>query len=640
VDWSQKKLFIVPGNHDLDRDEFKLLPHDLTKPLSTEKEVQDWLTDDRNRARLLEPFRAFASFVREYTGQEPPDYVNVRRIKVNDKEIALIGLNSAWMCGRNKGKIDDYGFVIVGEPQIYNALEEISATDLRVAVLHHPFDWLREFDRNRIEDPLRQDCDFILRGHQHKPKVEITSGTSGNCVIIPAGASYNRRMAKNPCYANSYNFVHLDFDAGNGVVFLRRWSDDGNKWLEDIASCKDGKYKFTLFKSESDHSPQETLASTKTVPLQIPPPPINFKGREDEISDILSNFEKGATITGLRGMGGVGKTALALVLADRLKGQFPDGQIFIEMRGTSTNPDMPQLTPEEAMAQVILAYNPIDRLPENPVELRGLYLKTLNGKRALLLLDNAASEDQVYPLLPPEGCSVLITSRFKFILWGLLEKDLDTLPSDKAQELLLGIAPRIGSRAEELAKICGYLPIALKNAASALSEKKDLSVSEYERRLKDKAARLKLAEASFSTSYDLLTASRKKQWRRLSVFPEDFDRDAAIAVLKMAPGPSGEALRDLERWSLVDFIQTEASQDGRYRLHDLACLFAESCLEQDELAEAIQKHAKYYSKLLSRANDLYKKRWGGYISRAQAFRSRRVEFQSWTSTGKECNSII
>jgi hypothetical protein len=80
------------------------------------------------------------------------------------------------------------------------------------------------------------------------------------------------------------------------------------------------------------------------IPHQIPPPPRDFKGREEEISDILSNLEKGATITGLRGMGGVGKTALALVLAEKIKTQFPDGQIFIDMRGTSNNPELPPLT--------------------------------------------------------------------------------------------------------------------------------------------------------------------------------------------------------------------------------------------------------------------------------------------------------
>ena len=277
------------------------------------------------------------------------------------------------------------------------------------------------------------------------------------------------------------------------------------------------------------------------------------------------------------------------------------------MRGTSNNPELPPLTPEEAMAQVIRAYNPVDRLPENSNELRGLYLSILAGKRALLLLDNAAGSEQVEPLLPPAGCAVLITSRIKFALPGLAEKDLDILPSDKACELLLEIAPRIGNRAEELAKICGHLPLALRNAASALAEKRDLSVPEYERRLKDKVALLKLVKGSFSLSYDLLTPGRKKQWRRLSVFPEDFDRNAATAVLKMAPGPSAEALSDLVRWSLVDFAPIPDSEDGRYKLHDLARLFAESCLERDELADAQQKHAKYYSKVLSQAENLYEK---------------------------------
>ena len=116
-----------------------------------------------------------------------------------------------------------------------------------------------------------------------------------------------------------------------------------------------------------------------------------------------------------------------------------------------------------------------------------------------------------------------------------------------------------------------------------------------------------MVKGSFSLSYDLLTPGRKKQWRRLSVFPEDFDRNAATAVLKMAPGPSAEALSDLVRWSLVDFAAMPDSEDGRYKLHDLARLFAESCLDQEELTDAQQKHAKYYSKVLSQAENLYQK---------------------------------
>ena len=462
-------------------------------------------------------------------------------------------------------------------------------------MLHHPLDWLTPFDLSRNEVHLKRKFNFILHGHAHKPGASAIRDNFGYYITIPAGACYDRSMPANSAYTYSYNYVHLDFDTDKGCVFLRRWSDLNRVWWKDDETCPpNGEFHFSI--SGSDKAP---------IPHQIPPPPKDFKGREDEIRDILSNFEKGATITGLRGMGGVGKTALALVLADKTKNQFPDGQIFIDMRGTSNNPELPPLMPEEAMAQVVRAYNPVDRLPENSGELRGLYRSVLAGKRVLLLLDNAANCEQVEPLLPPAGCLVLITSRFKFTLPGLAEKDLDILPLDKASELLLEIAPRIGKRADDLAKLCGYLPLALRNAASALAERKDLSISEYERRLSDKVARIELVKASFSLSYDLLSPGRKKQWSRLSVFPEYFSRDSAIAVLKMAPRPSAEALSDLVKWSLVDFIPGQDSEIGRYRLHDLARLFAESCLTNDDLVDAQQKHAKHFLKILSDANKRY-----------------------------------
>jgi tetratricopeptide (TPR) repeat protein len=339
------------------------------------------------------------------------------------------------------------------------------------------------------------------------------------------------------------------------------------------------------------------------IPNQIPRSPADFKGREEEISEILSNFDKGATITGLRGMAGVGKTALALVLAERLRDRFSDGHLFLNLKGTTKKP----LSTAEAMAQVVHSYYPTERLPENENELHGLYLSVLAGKRALLLLDNAADKEQVEPLLPPSNCAVLITSRNKFTLPGLKERDLDVLPPGEARELLLEIAGRIGDRADSLAKLCGYLPLALRNAASALAERKDIDVKDYERRLGDKKARLELVEASFSLSYELLSPMRRKHWCRLSVFPEDFDLSGGIAVLKMSRDASAEALSDLVKWSLVNFICSVDLGEGRYRLHDLACIFAESRLESKEHDDAKQRLIKHYLKVLSDAEKLYDK---------------------------------
>lgn len=131
------------------------------------------------------------------------------------------------------------------------------------------------------------------------------------------------------------------------------------------------------------------------------------------------------------------------------------------------------MSPADAMSQIIRAYCPTDKIPENPFEVRGKYFSVLDGKRALILLDNAANGEQVEPLLLPPGCAVLITSRIKFSLPGLKERDLDILSEGEACELLLSITGRIGDRAKELAKLCGYLPIALRNAAGAITERKD-----------------------------------------------------------------------------------------------------------------------------------------------------------------------
>ena len=167
------RLFIVPGNHDLDRDIVtEMLPPALQQPL-TEDQCKVWLTDDKKRRRVLEPFEAFSEFVGAYTGQKPPDYASIRVWSdIGSKKVALLGLNSAWMCGRNKdakGEVYDYGYTLVGEPQIYDALSQIAAADVRIVVLHHPFNWLTEFDRNRVEERLGRAVHFILYGHQHVP---------------------------------------------------------------------------------------------------------------------------------------------------------------------------------------------------------------------------------------------------------------------------------------------------------------------------------------------------------------------------------------------------------------------------------------------------------------------------------------
>ena len=243
------RIFIIPGNHDMDKSALKGLPFELREPLRSEALVKDWLLNEQKRMLLMEPFQAYSSFVKAFTGQQRPDYASICKWKINDKKVVLLGLNSAWMCGRHKdenGKFYDRGFAVLGEPQLHDQLGQISDADLKIAVLHHPFDWIADFDLNCIERTLRSKFDFILCGHTHKPRVDASSSTYGNAIIIPAGSSYHQRIEEDQHYVSSYNFVHLDYDNKKGVVFLRRWNEIRKEWVEDINSCNNGRFDFLL----------------------------------------------------------------------------------------------------------------------------------------------------------------------------------------------------------------------------------------------------------------------------------------------------------------------------------------------------------------------------------------------------------
>jgi predicted MPP superfamily phosphohydrolase len=223
------RLFLVPGNHDLNRTIVQeMLPLDLQHPLSGQRRIQHWLVDEKRRERAFEPFKDYGTFASAYTGQESPEYSSFRQLEIAGETIGILGLNSAWMSGRNKdasGEIDDYGRLVIGEPQIHDALTKLETCRLRIVVLHHPFEWLERSDRNRVEERLMDQSHLILRGHEHTPNLSVVTGPTGNCVIIPAGAAYDRRIADDPRYTASYNFTSVDLTSGNAEIFFRTWDD-------------------------------------------------------------------------------------------------------------------------------------------------------------------------------------------------------------------------------------------------------------------------------------------------------------------------------------------------------------------------------------------------------------------------------
>jgi len=359
---------------------------------------------------------------------------------------------------------------------------------------------------------------------------------------------------------------------------------------------------------------------------QIPPPQLDFTGREAEIVELMATLEDASlAIYSLQGMGGVGKTALALKLAEKIKERYPEGQFYLDLRGVSPQP----LAPAEAMAHVIHAYHPGARLPESEAELRGAYLSVLHNQRALLLMDNAKDESQIEQLIPPLGCRMLVTSRQYFTLPGLFAITLHSLLPADACKLLLTIAPRIGELAEEIAKLCGYLPLALRLAGNAIANRPNLKPADYVRKLTSARERLRLIEASLSLSYEILSDELQHRWRALAVFPESFDEVAAAEVWEIEDEKAQEALGEMLAFSLVEW--NEAA--GRYRLHDLARVFADSRLSDPERDNGRRLHARHYQTVLSAANNLYLKGGDGVIRGLAHFDQERTNIevgQAWT----------
>jgi tetratricopeptide (TPR) repeat protein len=332
---------------------------------------------------------------------------------------------------------------------------------------------------------------------------------------------------------------------------------------------------------------------------QLPTPPSDFTGRAQELDELMRALEQGGvTISGLQGLGGVGKTTLALKLAQQLTSRYPDAQFYLDLKGTSKTP----LSASDAMAHIIRAYQPTAKLPEGEAELSGQYRSVLHNQRALLLMDNAADDVQVKPLIPPDSCVMLVTSRQHFTLPGLFAKNLDALPAEDARKLLLKIAPRINEQADTIAKLCGYLPLALRLAASALAERIDLSVADYVRRLSNVQQRLKLIDASLSLSYELLSPEMQERWCVLAIFPDAFDSAAATAAWEIEMDATQDALSELVKYSLLEWDEATV----RYRLHDLARLFADAHLSETERDKVQRSHASHYLSVIREANKLYR----------------------------------
>ncbi len=336
-------------------------------------------------------------------------------------------------------------------------------------------------------------------------------------------------------------------------------------------------------------------AAPRPVPRELPADVGAFTGRGSELAD-LDAFLPAAgpdgapgpvVISAVSGTAGAGKTALAVHWAHRVARHFPDGQLYVNLRGF--DPEQP-LPAEEALAGFLGALGVTGaEIPPGEAARAARYRSLLTGRRLLVLLDNAASEEQVRPLLPGSpSVMVMVTSRAA--LPGLVARDgarrldLDLLPSEDAAALLHAlIGDRVDAEpaaAQALARLCARLPLALRVAAELAAARPDMPLTDLVAELSDERDRLHLLDAGgdprgavasvLSWSYRHLPADAARTFRLLGLHPsQDWDRYAAAALAATSLGQAGHLLGTLARAHLI-----QPAAGGRSGMHDLLRAYA------------------------------------------------------------------
>jgi tetratricopeptide (TPR) repeat protein len=351
-------------------------------------------------------------------------------------------------------------------------------------------------------------------------------------------------------------------------------------------------------------------APPSTPPIhQLPRPPHNFVGRSAELKAVEAKLAEGQELVGVHGMGGVGKTAFALLLAERAGERYPAGQLYFDLRGSSDERAI-----VEAMQHVIRSLDPARPTPKSSSETAAIYRTVLRDKRVLLLLENVASAEQVELLRPPAGSLLLVSSRPRLALPGHVDVTLGPLDLAEACALIDTLAPHASAVQDTLAGLCGGLPLALSLAGRALAERPDLDPHEYTARLADDSGRLAQldasgsaggggVEASFTLSYEMLDAGLRRELCALSVFAKDFDRIAVAAVWGLDVAATDARIGQLVRFNLLEW--NGAGKAARYRLHDLVRLFVDARLSSEQRLSASLRHAQHYAeRLFAASNDL------------------------------------
>ncbi|MGC4938715.1 BTAD domain-containing putative transcriptional regulator [Kribbella sp. DT2] len=372
---------------------------------------------------------------------------------------------------------------------------------------------------------------------------------------------------------------------------------------------------------------------------QAPSAPPDFVGRAEELATICTALRRPGAVSSravlVNGIAGVGKTALALTAAHHLRADYPDGQLYADLRGNDTVTPAPL----QVLSRFLRALGVSGRrIGTDEAEAAALFRSELADRRILVLLDNAQDVAQIRPLLPGAGRSdVIVTSRRRL-------PDLDTadvvnlepLTPDDAVRLITSTARTLEAGTEDvtaLAEACARLPLALRIAGARLATRPEWTVADLARRLDDgnrRLSELSLGESSvlnsFQLSYADLAPGAQRAFRLCSLHPgDDFSADGTGILLDL---PTADAERLLE--DLLEANMLMQHTKNRYRFHDLLGLYAGRLRAEDPETDAVRERLySWYAEALTAAIEwVYPQlvRLGGHPAPERFFTSAATAF--------------